>query len=40
MHDSAGAVTDATGRPLLLLDPGRLIRRALELVTLQVVRSA
>jgi chemotaxis signal transduction protein len=40
LHESAGAVTDATGRPLLLLDPGRLIRRALELVTVQVERSA
>lgn len=40
LHESAGAVTDATGRPLLLLDPGRLIRRALELVTAQVERSA
>jgi purine-binding chemotaxis protein CheW len=28
-----GAVVDATGRPLTLLDPTRLIRRALELVT-------
>lgn len=40
LHESAGAVTDATGRPLLLLDPGRLIRRALELVTIEVERSA
>jgi chemotaxis signal transduction protein len=40
LHESAGAVTDAAGRPLLLLDPGRLIRRALELVTVQVERSA
>lgn len=35
LHETAGAVTDAAGRPLLLLDPGRLIRRALELVTAQ-----
>ena len=33
LHEAAGMVTDATGRPLILLDPGRLIRRALELVT-------
>jgi purine-binding chemotaxis protein CheW len=28
-----GAVVDATGRPLTLLDPARLVRRALELVS-------
>ena len=33
LYETAGAVTDATGRPLVLLDPTRLIRRALELVT-------
>jgi len=33
LYETAGAVTDATGRPLVLLDPARLIRRALELVT-------
>ena len=38
LHETAGAVTDATGRPLQLLDPGRLIRRALELVTVQAER--
>ena len=27
-----GAVTDGTGRQLALLDPGRLVRRAMELV--------
>jgi chemotaxis signal transduction protein len=32
LHETAGLVTDTTGRPLLLLDPLRLIRRALELV--------
>lgn len=32
LYETAGAVTDATGRPLVLLDPARLIRRALELV--------
>lgn len=40
LHETAGAVTDATGRPLQLLDPGRLIRRALELVTVQAERPA
>jgi chemotaxis signal transduction protein len=40
LHETAGAVTDATGRPLQLLDPGRLIRRALELVTVQAERTA
>jgi chemotaxis signal transduction protein len=40
LHETAGAVTDATGRPLQLLDPGRLIRRALELVTAQAERPA
>lgn len=33
LYVTAGAVTDTTGRPLVLLDPTRLIRRALELVT-------
>jgi len=33
LYETAGAVIDATGRPLVLLDPTRLIRRALELVT-------
>ncbi len=33
LYENAGAVTDATGRPLVLLDPTRLIRHALELVT-------
>lgn len=28
-----GAVVDATGRPLVLLDPQRLVRRAIEVVT-------
>lgn len=32
LHESAGDVIDATGRPLRLLDPGRLLHRALELV--------
>ena len=30
--ETGGAVVDAAGRPLTLLDPQRLIRRALELV--------
>jgi chemotaxis signal transduction protein len=32
LHETGGAVADAAGRPLTLLDPARLIRRALELV--------
>jgi hypothetical protein len=31
--EDAGAVVDATGRPLTLLDPQKLLRRALELVS-------
>jgi chemotaxis signal transduction protein len=30
-----GAVVDATGRPLTLLDPVRIVRRALELITVE-----
>lgn len=30
--ETEGSVVDATGRPLTLLDPQRLLRRALELV--------
>lgn len=33
LHESGGAVVDTTGRPLVLLDASRLVRRALELVT-------
>ncbi|HUJ62618.1 MAG TPA: chemotaxis protein CheW [Kofleriaceae bacterium] len=32
LAENDGAVVDATGRPLTLLDPQRLVRRALELV--------
>jgi purine-binding chemotaxis protein CheW len=32
LFESAGAVVDAMGRPLTLLDPQRLLRRAQELV--------
>ena len=32
-HELGGAVVDTTGRPLTLLDPQRLLRRALDLVT-------
>jgi chemotaxis signal transduction protein len=39
LHETGGMVTDATGRPLLLLDPHRLIHRALELVTAEAERS-
>jgi len=33
LQETSGTVADATGRALLLLDPRRLIGRALELVT-------
>ncbi len=33
LHETGGAVVDASGRPLTLLDPAKLIRRATELVT-------
>ena len=36
LHASGGAVTDATGRRVQLLDPPALIRRALELVAAEV----
>ncbi len=32
LYETAGAVVDANGRPLTLLDPQKLIRRAQELV--------
>jgi chemotaxis signal transduction protein len=32
LYEAGGEVTDAAGRPLTLLEPGRLIRRALELM--------
>jgi purine-binding chemotaxis protein CheW len=39
LHETSGTVTDATGRALLLLDPRRLIGRALELVTAEAEHS-
>ena len=33
LYEADGEVRDAAGRPLILLEPGRLVRRALELVT-------
>ena len=33
LHETDGSVIDGSGRPLLLLDPAKLIRRATELVT-------
>lgn len=33
LFETAGAVVDAAGRPLTLLDPQKLVRRAQELVT-------
>ena len=38
LYETAGAVTDGTGRPLVLLEPSRLIRRALELITAEAER--
>ena len=32
LSENDGTVVDATGRPLVLLDPTRLVRRAIELV--------
>jgi len=40
LAESEGAVVDATGRPLTLLDPQRLVRRAVELVTASIERVA
>ena len=33
LYEAGGEVRDAGGRPLVLLEPARLVRRALELVT-------
>lgn len=33
LHETAGAIVDAAGRPLTLLDPQLLVRRALEVIT-------
>ena len=33
LHEAAGSVFDAAGRPLTLLEPAKLLRRATELVT-------
>jgi chemotaxis signal transduction protein len=33
LHETDGAIVDASGRPLTLLDPAHLVRRALELIT-------
>ena len=38
--ETNGAVVDAAGRPLTLLDPQKLIRRAMELVTQEAERPA
>jgi purine-binding chemotaxis protein CheW len=40
LHESEGEVIDANGKPLVLLDPARVIRRALELVTAEAERVA
>ncbi|MBA3465461.1 MAG: chemotaxis protein CheW [Deltaproteobacteria bacterium] len=34
LHETGGAINDASGRPLTLLDPAVLVRRALELITM------
>ncbi len=33
LHEAAGSLVDAVGRPLTLIDPVKLVRRAIELVT-------
>jgi chemotaxis signal transduction protein len=38
LHETDGAVIDARGRPLVLVDPAQLIRRAMELVATQAER--
>jgi chemotaxis signal transduction protein len=40
LHEAGGEVIDAPGRPLRLLEPDRLLRRALELVTAEAERRA
>jgi chemotaxis-related protein WspB len=40
LHESDGMVIDSSGRTLALLDPARLIRRAMELVTAEGERRA
>lgn len=33
LHEADGAIVDAAGRPLTLLEPQAIVRRALELIT-------
>jgi purine-binding chemotaxis protein CheW len=33
LHETDGAIVDASGRPLTLLDPAVVVRRALEVIT-------
>jgi purine-binding chemotaxis protein CheW len=33
LHEQSGAIVDATGKPLTLLDPIKLVRHAIELVS-------
>jgi len=40
LHEIDGELIDAKGRPLLLLDPARLLHKALELVTAEAERQA
>ena len=35
LFETEGSVVDATGRPLTLLDPVKLTRRALELISIE-----
>jgi hypothetical protein len=40
LHETGGAVVDGSGRPLTLLDPAMLVRRATELITTAAAASA
>jgi purine-binding chemotaxis protein CheW len=40
LFETGGAVVDATGRPLTLLDPQKLLRQALEIVTSSVAEAS
>ena len=33
LSESNGVVVDTTGRPLTMIDPGRVVRRVLEMVS-------
>lgn len=40
LHEAGDTVMDAVGRPLVLLDPGRLVRQAMDLVSLDAEHPA